>query len=65
MYIGVVPLTVDELKARGDAGSRFFTTIKVTECKAKLWPLEEPHHKFGTGVQPLLHLDDAQLDDEG
>jgi hypothetical protein len=64
-YIGVVPVGVEELKARGDAGSRFFPTVKVLESRSVLWPQEEPHHMFGLGVQPLLLLQDGVMDQEG
>ena len=46
-------------------GSRFFPTIKVIECRAKLFPIELPHHKFGIGVQPLIRLEDAEMDYDG
>ena len=65
IYIGVVPLTVEELRTRGDAGSRFFPTIEVMDCEAELWLLEEPHHKYGVGVMPVLRFEDACLDQQG
>ena len=65
LFIGAVPLSTEELRARGDAGSRFFPTVKLMECRAKLWPIEEPHHKLGVGLQPLILLDDCQVDNEG
>ena len=60
-----VPYTMEGLTARGDAGGRFFPGIKVTEVRGRLWPLEEAHHKFGVGVQPILFIENAELDVEG
>ena len=30
-----------------------------------MWPVEEPHHKLGVRLQPLLLLEDCQLDEQG
>jgi hypothetical protein len=63
--ICVVPCCMTDLTARGDAGGRFFPIVRVTEVRAKMFPMEESHHKFGVGVQPLLWVEDAPLDEQG
>ena len=65
LFLGMVPLSIEELRTRGDAGSRFFPMVKVTQCQAKLWPGEENHHKFGIGVQPLILLEDVDMNESG
>ena len=65
VYIGCVPHTIEELTAMGGGGSRFFPTIKVVEARAKLFPMELPHHKFGVAVQPLFLIEDARVADDG
>ena len=59
----VVPSSMEELTARGDAGGRFFPGIKVTEVRGKLFPQEEPHHKFGVAVQPVIYIENAEMDE--
>ena len=63
--IGCVPYTMGELTSKGDTGSRYFPTIKVSECRGKLYPMEEEHHKFGIAVQPLMIIDDVDTDENG
>ena len=62
----VVPLSLHELKTQHkEGGSRFFPGIRVGEQRARLVPSEEPHHKFGLAVQPLIYLEDLELDEMG
>ena len=62
--VGLVPKSLVELRAVEESNSRFFPMIKVTEVRAKLYPLAEQHHKFGLAVQPLVFLSDPPVDDE-
>ena len=39
--------------------------IKLTEVRAKFFPLELDHHKFGIAIQPLLYLNEPPQDNEG
>ena len=59
----MVPLSLEELRTQQQGGSRFFPGIKVGEQRARMVPIEEPHHKFGLAVQPLIYLDDLELDE--
>ena len=57
--VSIVPESMELLTARGDAGGRFFPGIKVSGMRGKLFPVEEAHHKFGVGIQPLMYADKA------
>ena len=65
VFIGCVPYDMNELMTKPFGGSRFFAMIKVMEVRGKFYPMEKPHHKFGTAIQPLLLLEDSSLNDQG
>ena len=62
--VGLVPKSLVELRAVEESNSRYYPMVKVTEVRAKLFPLAEQHHKFGLAVQPLIFLSDPPVDDE-
>ena len=62
--VGLVPKSLVELRAVEESNSRYYPMVKVTEVRAKLFPLAEQHQKFGLAVQPLFFLSDPPLDDE-
>lgn len=63
--IMVAKHSMAEIQTKSDGGSRFYPSIRIGEIKAKLFPLEEPHHQFGVSVQPLMLVEDVQVDEEG
>ena len=62
--VGLVPKSLVELRAVEESNSRYYPMVKVTEVRAKLFPLAEQHHEFGLAVQPLIFLSDPPVDDE-
>ena len=62
--VGLVPKSLVELRAVEESNSRFYPMVKVTEVRAKFYPLAEQHHKFGLAVQPLVFLSDPPVDNE-
>ena len=63
--ITVAKYSLAEIRNEPDGGSRFYPSIRIGEIKARLFPLEEPHHQFGCGVQPMILVEDVNLDAEG
>ena len=62
--VGLVPKSLVELRAVRESNSRFYPMVKVTEVRAKFFPLAEQHQKFGLAVQPLVYLSDPPVDGE-
>ena len=62
--VGLVPKSLVELRAVRESYSRFYPMVKVTEVRAKFFPLAEQHQKFGLAVQPLIYLSDLLVDGE-
>ena len=62
--VGLVPKSLVELRSVEESNSRFYPMVKVTEVRAKFYPLAEQHHKFGLAVQPLVFLSDPPVDSE-
>ena len=58
-------MNMSELTQKEDCNSRAFPVIKIKELRAKIVPVEEDHHRWGTGFQPLLILMDGQADEDG
>ena len=63
--IGAVPLNMSELVADKNSGSRAYPVIRLHDLRAKIFPLEEDHHHWGSAFQPIMIVSGALADEEG
>ena len=65
LILGAVPYSVEELNQDPDKDHQGFPLILLSQVRAKLFPQELEHHKWGLAIQPLLRMTGLQADNHG
>ena len=65
LSLGGVPRSGTELASMRNHSSRSLPVIKIYDARARLYPVEVAHQKFGLGFQPILILTGGQSYEDG
>ena len=65
LILGAIPFSAEQLNQDSDKDHRGFPLILLSEVRAKLFPQELAHHKWGMAIQPLLRMEGLQADEHG